>query len=104
MADDTGDDRFEQWCILELMGHRRLAGLVSETEIAGASFLRIDVPAPDDGNPNEWAATQLYAPAAVYCITPVSEEVARQVAASAQPAPVHRWELPSPAQDMDYDR
>ena len=35
---------FEGWAILELMGHRRLGGLVTEQEIAGAAFLRIDVP------------------------------------------------------------
>ena len=32
-------------CVLDLMGHRRLAGYVSEQEIAGAGMLRIDVPA-----------------------------------------------------------
>jgi len=37
-------EKFEGWCVLELMGHRRLAGYVSEQEIAGADMLRIDVP------------------------------------------------------------
>jgi hypothetical protein len=32
------------WAIIELMGHRRLAGWLSEEEVAGAAFLRIDVP------------------------------------------------------------
>lgn len=35
---------FEGWAILELMGHRRLGGHVSEATVAGAGFLRIDVP------------------------------------------------------------
>lgn len=83
------------WCILELMGHRRLAGYVTEQEIAGAGFLRIDVPADGD----EVAAVQFYAPASVYAITPTTEELARKVAVSSRPAPVSRWELPAAQTD-----
>ena len=92
---------FSGWSILELMGHRRLAGFVSEQEIAGAAFLRIDVPGD-----NGFTATQFYAPSAVYCITPTTEEIARRVAQRAQPAPVQRWELPAPEprERQPYDR
>lgn len=41
-------------------------------------------------------ATQFYSAAAVYCITPTTEDVARSVAARNQPAPVSRWELSKP--------
>lgn len=85
-------EKFDEWAILELMGHRRLAGKISEQTIGGASFIRIDVPEASGGLP----ATQIYSPAAVYCITPVSEEVARAVASRNRPEPVHRWELPAP--------
>lgn len=34
----------EGWTILELMGHRRLSGYVTEVEVAGAGMLRLDVP------------------------------------------------------------
>ncbi|HET7386879.1 MAG TPA: hypothetical protein VFJ19_09490 [Nocardioidaceae bacterium] len=81
-------DAFEGHAVLELMGHRRLAGFLSEQQIGGASFLRIDVPCDPP-------ATQFYAPSAVYAITPCSEETARQVAAMSRPAPVQRWELPA---------
>jgi hypothetical protein len=87
---------FEGWCILELMGHRRLGGYIREVTIAGAGFLRIDVPG-DDGAP---VATQLYPPSAVYCITPTTETIAAAVAKSNRPTPVQRWELPAPA-DVD---
>lgn len=83
---------FEGWAILELMGHRRLAGLVREQEIAGKGFLRIDVPEGES-----WAASQFYSPDAVYCLTPTTEEIARAIAAHARPEPAHRWELPAPA-------
>lgn len=81
---------FEGWAILELMGHRRLGGYVKEATVAGAGFLRIDVPGEDGP-----LATQFYSPSSVYCLTPTSEEAARTVAKGNQPQPVQRWELPS---------
>ncbi len=102
------DERFEGWAILELMGHRRLGGFVTETELAGHGVLRLDVPRPLPWLEGEgpWAATQFYAPSALYCLTPTSEEAARVVAARSQPEPVQRWELPSamvPADDSPFD-
>jgi hypothetical protein len=99
---------FEGWAILELMGHRRLAGYVQEATIAGGAFVRIDVPRallPDEvavGAPAETAATQFYAPAAVYCITPTSEGTARAVAARSRPTPVQRWELEPAPDDVPF--
>jgi len=83
------ENSFEQWAILELMGHRRLAGKVTDAVIGGGAFLRIDIPGKD-----ETQVTQYYSPGSVYCITPTTEEVARAVAEQCQPAPVYRWELP----------
>ncbi len=88
--EQTERQGFEGWCILELMGHRRLAGRVSEATIGGGSFIRIDVPG-DESRPG---ATQFYAPGSVYAITPTTEEIARRVAAGCRPAPVEEWELP----------
>jgi hypothetical protein len=37
-------EKFEQWCIIGLFGHQKLAGLVTEKNIGGAAFLQVDVP------------------------------------------------------------
>jgi hypothetical protein len=84
---------YEGWAIVELMGHRRLAGRVSQAEQYGVAMLRLDVPATEDAQ----AATQFYGGSSIYCVTPVSEEVARRVAESNSPAPVHHWELSRPS-------
>lgn len=42
------------WAILELMGHRRLGGYLREETIAGAAFLRIDVPRGCGGVSDRW--------------------------------------------------
>jgi hypothetical protein len=72
-----------------------------EVEIAGAGMLRIDIP----GEP---PATQFYSPAALYALTPTTEEVARAVALRSRPEPVQRWELPErivalPREEDEYD-
>lgn len=80
---------FEEWAILELMGHRRLAGVVTEQSIGGSSFIRIDVP----GDGEFMKATQFYNPNAIYCITPTTETIARKIAERDSLQPVQRWEL-----------
>ncbi len=71
-----GGSAFEGWGVLELFGHRRLGGYVSEQELAGQAFVRIDV--PDRRGPVEKVlATQLYHPNAVYALTPCGESEAR---------------------------
>lgn len=87
------------WAILELMGHRRLAGYVREQELAGTGFIRIDVP----GREGEPVATQFYSPSSVYCLTPTTEAMARAIAIRDQPAPVQRWELALPAPRPEDD-
>ena len=84
-------DAFQGWAIVELMGHRRLAGHVTEQEVAGHGFLRLDV-----HDAEGTVATQFYSPSAVYCLTPTTEEIARGLAARLRPAPVHAYELEAP--------
>jgi hypothetical protein len=91
---------FEGWALLELMGHRRLAGFVREVSIAGAGFIRIDVPGPAGAAD---VATQFYSPGSVYAMTPIAEDVARGFAARCRPEPVTRWELPPVAGDESPD-
>lgn len=96
---DTNTNGVDGWAILELMGHRRLGGMLSEVSGGAlAGFLRIDIPGRDGK-----ATTQFYAPAAVYCITPTSEDVARKVANLSRPEPVTRWELERAARTVDED-
>lgn len=85
----TEADLFDQWAILELMGHRRIAGHVLEVQVAGAGMLRVDIPAAGD-NP---AATQYVSPASVYAIHPTTEAIATAAASSWRTPPVTRFEL-----------
>jgi len=83
------------WAVLELMGHRKLAGRISEVVVAGVPMLRLDVP---DSSEDGWQ-TQYYAGSALFSVTPTTEELARRFAEAHRPVPVHRYELPALAAD-----
>lgn len=88
--------------MLEVMGRLKLAGLLSEQTIAGAGFLRIDVPEVE-GRPG---FTRYFAPGSVYGITPTTEEVCRMFTERSVPDPVQRWELPqlaAPRREREHD-
>ena len=87
-------DAYIGWAIVELMGHRRRAGVVREVEQFGTRLLRIDSPAGED------LVTEFYGGGAIYALRPCTEEVARALAAQlGDPRPVqplsHRLAGPS---------
>ena len=77
------------WAILELMGHAKTAGFVTEVERYGVKMGRIDV--PDESELGFY--TQFFGGSSVYRETPVSEEVARAFVRASQPRPVHTYQL-----------
>jgi hypothetical protein len=96
------DQEAKGWCVLELMGHRKLAGFISD----GGSLLRIDIYLNDPDvaeAPAPPLATQWYGPSAIYCITATTKEMCLQLTESHQPAPVGRWELPEQAATAELE-
>lgn len=109
---DTGD-----WAIVEVFGHRRLAGRISEEERFGAKMLRIDVPTVEFTEPSTehpqgeryvagWT-TQWYGGASLFSVTPSDEVSALRARA---PYPPHRLtslptpSTPEPSLDDDEER
>lgn len=86
-------EKFDQWCIVELFGHVRLGGRVTEASIGGCSFLRVDVP----GAESEVEFTRYLGNGAIYSMTPVTEAVARAVGKGTSQPPVKPWEMPRAA-------
>lgn len=92
MSDGSPGQAFETWALVELMGHRRMAGKVSEQTIAGAGTIRVDVFVGDAPEP---AVTQFYGGGSIYCLTPISETTARTFARQNIPTPISSWEMQS---------
>lgn len=76
---------FDQWAIVEVMGHRVLAGHVTAANVAGAGMLKVDVPATSTTP----AFTQYVGPGSVFAITPATEEFVRKHAEQQ-----YRWSKP----------
>jgi hypothetical protein len=83
------DTAFEEWAIVGIMGHQRIAGLVREVTIAGAGFIRVDVPEVE----GEQAFSRIFGPGSIYSIDPVTEVTARAVAAGLKVSPVSRYDV-----------
>lgn len=89
MSENAGD--FRQWALVEVMGHKRFAGLVTEQVIAGQGFVRVGVPATD----GHAGFDKLFGAASIYAITPVEEHVARILAANLRTPPIEPWQMPT---------
>lgn len=86
---------FEAHAIVELMGHNKIAGRVSEQVIGGAAMLRVDVPKTE----RREGYTKFYSSSAVYCITPCDEATAQRAAESFNVPPISPYvlQIESPA-------
>ncbi|RYX84259.1 hypothetical protein EON83_11225 [bacterium] len=83
-----------EWAIVELMGHVRLVGRISEETRFGTVLGRIDVP---DG---DGFKTTYFGGQSIYRITPIAEEMARRATAPIVPA---RPALSAPYLDNSED-
>jgi hypothetical protein len=70
----------ENWAILEIMGHERLAGKIFETTVAGVPMLRVEVPTTEKLP----GFTRLLSGASIFSLTPVPQDVATIVAGQLQ--------------------
>jgi hypothetical protein len=82
-------EAFEAWAIVELFGHQKIAGKLTEQTIGGCHFIRVDVPEFADSP----KFTKLYTQGAIYAVTFVSEQIARAAAQSYRVAPASVYEL-----------
>lgn len=91
--------KFEQWAIVDVMGHQRYVGMVTEQVIAGCGFVRVDV--PQTSEQAEW--TKLIGTGSIYAITPVEKDIAIAMAERLQQKPIAAYEL-TPKMVVDAQR
>ncbi len=78
-------DQPDTWAQVEIMGHRVRFGRIVEAEQFGAKGVRIDVPMDEPGV----FTSEFYAGAAIFSVTPCTEETARAYAEQRR-----RWDRP----------
>jgi hypothetical protein len=94
--------KLETWALVELMGHSRIVGKLSEHVLGANVFLRVDVP----GHGDQPAMTKFFSPSAIYAITPIDEKLAMEQITQWDPKPVAILQSPLLAEKVvsdDYD-
>lgn len=96
------------WAIVEIFGHQRIAGQVSEQEFGGCKMVRVDVPDVHYVERGGWnearsdyereirtiaAHTRSFGPGAIYSVNWCDERTAKLAAASIRHRPVSPYEL-----------
>ncbi len=90
---------FDEWALVELFGHARIVGRVTEATIVGGAFIRVDVPDKEGAI----AFTRFFGPGAIYSMSPISRDMAIALAQQQNAEPVKRYEFPTALKDASAD-
>lgn len=71
----TPDPPFSAWALIEMMGHRKEWGRVTETTIAGTPMLRIEAFRDEEPEPH---GVMFVPPGSIYAVTVMPEDVCRR--------------------------
>lgn len=83
------DSNFQDWAYVELMGHNKIAGHVTEYKFGNQSMIRVDVPQIGDIP----KFSKIFAVSAIYAITPLSEKDAIDYASKIKSKPLDVWDM-----------
>lgn len=83
------EQKFELTAVVELFGHQRMAGKVTEQNIGVATFVRIDVPETN----SQPSFSRLVNPSAIYAINPVTDDVMKLMAEQITSKPIESWDI-----------
>jgi hypothetical protein len=97
---------FDQWALVEVMGHRRYAGRVTEASLGGQSFVRVDVPPVELETAGQTiqAFTVYLGGHSIFALTPVTEETARTWAKEWKMRPIPAWDIKQAMAELATDR
>lgn len=83
-------EKLKEFAVVEMMGHRKVVGKISESDIGLSSLLRVDVL----NSQGEFERTEYIGQGSIYCLTIVTEQAALAAAAKNSPSPTWAWNLP----------
>lgn len=78
----------KSWALVELFGHQRIVGFLSQQSFGTGVLFRVDVPdLTSSGKVIREGFTRYFGLSAIYSITPVSEEIVRRMLPSIDGTP-----------------
>ena len=79
MADNKAPE-LRAWALVELFGHQRIVGMVTVDPIDFPGMIRVDVPdLLKNGEVERAGFTRYFGKAALYSVTPISEQSVREL-------------------------
>jgi len=73
-------DAIKDWALVELFGHQRIVGYLSQQTFPSGVLFRVDVPdLKKDGKVERKGFTRYFGLSAIYSITPVDEQTVREL-------------------------
>jgi hypothetical protein len=96
----AGQPELKDWALVELFGHQRIVGYMSQQTFPSGVLIRVDVPdLTKDGEIIRKGFTRYFGLGAIYSITPVDEETVRSLLPSIDGTPA-----PRPLQLRSFNR
>ena len=90
----------KSWALVELFGHQRIVGFLSQQTFGSAVLFRMDVPdLLKEGKVVRQGFTRYFGVSSIYSITPVSEQVVRDLLPSIDGTPARPMGLRSYGED-----
>ena len=87
-AEPQPSSELKSWALVELFGHQRIVGFLSQQTFGTGVLFRVDVPdLVKDGKVLRVGFTRYFGLSAIYSITPVSEDVVRTLLPSIDGTP-----------------
>lgn len=101
---DGETTELKSWALVELFGHQRIVGFLSQQTFGTSVLFRIDVPdLMKDGKRVRDGFTRYFGTAAIYSITPVSEEIVRKLLPAIDGTPAEPMTLRSYGRGDEYE-
>ena len=97
--EQTTSSKIETWAIIQLFGHKKMAGVATTENFGPSVMLRVDVPETT----RQPAFTEYYGMSAIYAISPISEEMARKTAESLNVLPPIPYEVSAAIDKAFYE-
>lgn len=93
----TPEEPAQEYAIVEIFGHRKLAGRIMEVERFGAKLLRIDI--PTEGDFAKGFTSQFYGGSSIFSLTPTDLATVCRANKPYEPPRLYR----APADDYDAE-
>ncbi len=86
---ENNDNATEQFAVVEMMGHRKIAGAIKQSELAPGALIRVDVFGAD----GLIERTEHVGSSAIYDITICTEQAAKAAAIAHSPQPSFAYDI-----------